>query len=79
MADLGKSALTQAGFGTISLVMGVLLKLLPCGKDNSSHQVVPMTGSEGIFTESSYNKGIELKVDDKGELFSLKREESSFT
>lgn len=39
----------------------------------------PMAGTEVNFTEDSYNKAIELKVDDKGELFSLKREESSFT
>jgi hypothetical protein len=74
--------LIQIGFGSISLVMGVLLKLLPCAKDVNAHQVVPMSGSEVNFTGDSYNKGmemIELKVDDKGELFSLKREESSFT
>lgn len=57
----------------------MLLKLLPWGKDGSTQQVMPMAGTEVHFTEDSYNKGIELKVDDKGELFSLKREESSFT
>ena len=69
----------QIAFGSISLVVSILLKLLPWGKEHSTQQVKPMAGTEVNFTEDSYNKAIELKVDDKGELFSLKREESSFT
>lgn len=78
MANLRTPSKTKAGFGSISLVVSILLKLIPWGKDSSTQQVRPMAGTEVNFTEDSYNKAIELKVEDKGELFSLKREEISF-
>jgi hypothetical protein len=56
------------------LIVGFLLKFLPCGKkDHSAQQVVPLPNSEINLTEDSYNKAIELKVEENKELFSMKR------
>ena len=67
----------QIGFGSLSLVVSVILKILPFGKQKNLQQIEPLKTQPPNTDDNSFNKVMELKLTDNKEYFELKREESS--